>query len=402
MIKSSYPSYKNINLKNKVVLLRVDLNSPISQGKVELSKRILEHIKTIKQIKQKKAKLVVLAHQGRKGGEDFTNLEAHAKMIGKYTAIKYIPDIVGEKAKEAILNLKAGKAILLENLRFLDEEKYPPKNIKDNKIVMALAPLADVYINDAFSNCHRAHTSMSEFPKVLPSYAGPVLEKELTALAKFDKINHPAVFIFGGAKPEEPMNLINSRKDIDYILCCGLFGQNCLTSQGFDFGAQSEYLKGRGILPNNRLKQMIKKYNMKTPVDFGVKNNNKRLELKLNQFPSEYEIYDIGQDTIDAYVAIIKKAKTIFLKGTPGSFEDKNFRKGTLALLNAIASSKAYSFVGGGHTSDAILEFKIKGFNHICLSGGAMLNYLSKKKLPGLEALKKAPKVNKLKIKVHI
>ena len=398
MIKTSpHPSYKNIDLKNKVVLLRVDLNSPISEGKVELSKRILEHIKTIKTLKQKKAKLVVLAHQGRKGGEDFTNLKEHADLISKHTAIKYIPDIIGKIAKEAIIKLKPGQAILLENLRFFDEEKKPPKDIKQNRIVMSLAPLADIYINDAFSNCHRAHTSMAEFPKVLPSYAGPLLNKELTALSKFDKIEHPAVFIFGGAKPEEPMNLIASRNDVDHTLCCGLFGQNCLTSQGFDFGAQSEYLKNRGLTPNKKLRQMIKKHNMKTPVDFAVKNNNKRLELKLNQFPSTYEIFDIGQETIENYVKIIKNAKTIFLKGTPGSFEDKNFQKGTLSILNAIAASKAYSFVGGGHTSDAILKFKIKGFSHICLSGGAMLNYLSKKKLPGLEALKNAPKVNKLK-----
>ena len=390
--KSLYLNYKNINLKNKVVLLRVDLNSPISHGKIDLSKRILEHIKTIKILKKKKAKLVVIAHQGRKGDEDFTNLKQHAALINKYTTIKYIPDIIGENAKKGILKLKTGEAILLENLRFLGEEKNPPENIRHNKIVMTLAALVDIYINDSFSNCHRAHTSMSEFPKVLPSYTGPLLNKELTALLKFDKIKHPAVFIFGGAKPEESINLIESRNDIDYVLCCGLFGQNCLTSLGFDFGAQSKYLVHKGLLPNNKLKEIIKKYNMKTPVDFGLKKNNKRIELKLNQFPSKYEIFDIGQETIKNYIKIIKKAKTIFLKGTPGSFEERNFEKGTKALFNAIASSKAYSFVGGGHTSDAILKFKIKGFNHISLSGGAMLNYLSKKKLPGLEALKNAQK----------
>ncbi|MCK5476658.1 MAG: phosphoglycerate kinase [Candidatus Aenigmarchaeota archaeon] len=393
---SIYLSYKKINLKNKVVLLRVDLNSPISEGKIELSKRILEHIKTIKTLKQKKAKVVVLAHQGRKGGEDFTNLKEHSELINKYTSIKYIPDIIGKKAKKAILDLKEGNAILLENLRFLEDEKHPPKNVKDNKIVMALVGLADIFINDAFSNCHRAHTSMTEFAKILPSYAGPVLERELDALSKFDKVERPSVFIFGGAKPEEPINLIKSRKDIDTILCCGLFGQNCLTSSGFDFGEQSKYLKNRGLLPNKELKQLLKEKDIQTPLDFAVKKNNKRLELKLKQFPSEYEIFDIGEETIEKYITIIKKAKTIFLKGTPGDFEDKNFQKGTKAILNAIASSKSFSFVGGGHTSDAILKFKIKGFNHICLSGGAMLNYLSKKKLPALEALKNAPKTKNI------
>ena len=209
---SIYASYKDINTENKTILLRVDINSPIVLNRIDNSKRIIESVKTIKLFKKKRAKIVILAHQGRYGDENFTDLKQHSEIINKYTSIKYIPDIIGKKAIKAIKALKPGDAILLENLRFLDEEKHPPEDIKKNRIVMTLAPLADIYINDAFSNSHRAHTSITEFAKILPAYTGPILEEELDALLKLDKnkITHPIVYILGGAKIQEPIILLKA------------------------------------------------------------------------------------------------------------------------------------------------------------------------------------------------
>ncbi len=371
-----------INLKNKIVLLRADLNSNVVNKKVILGERIKKTAETIKFLKKKKAKVVIIAHQGRPKKSDCTSLKVHAILLSRFTKVKFIPDLFGKKAEKAIKGLKSGGAILLENLRFYKEEFKSGKN----RMVNALSKLCDIYINDTFSVCHRKHASMVSFPKYMKSYAGPLLEAELKALKKI-KVKG-ALYILGGAKPEDNLKLLDKGE----VLTCGLFGQMCLISWGWNLGAQNKYLK-KTIKDYNKILRVLRKEQSSffVPVDFGVKlKKGKRKNLSLSEFPSKYEIFDIGPKTLKNFIGHIKRAKSIYMKGPAGFCSDEKFCKGTKAILNAIAKNKGFSLIGGGHLSDAIKKTKINKnkFNHISLSGGALLRYIAGEKLPGLQALK--------------
>lgn len=375
-----YKTISDIKPKGKRILLRVDLNSEIIKGKIIISDRLIAHAKTIKELLRKKAKVVVIAHQSRPGKKDFISLKQHAKLLNKYVKISFVNDILGNKAINKIKKLKQGEALLLENIRFLKEEFKPSTS---NKIVKTLAPLFDYYINDAFSIAHRRHTSIVSFPKKLPSCIGRVMENEVKNLRKIKNMKN-CLFILGGAKPEDSILLLKNKK----VLTCGLFGHLCLIAKGHNLGAQNKFLKKElRFIP--RIKRHVK--NVETPIDLAIKINNKRKEVVIKEFPSKYEIFDIGPETTKGYVEYIKKAKTIFLKGTAGDCEDKKFCKGTKAILKAIEKSRAFSIVAGGHTNTALKRLKINRnkIGYVSLSGGALVAHLSGKKLPGLEVLKK-------------
>ena len=377
---------KDFDLKNKLVLLRADINSDISGEKVLLSERIIEASKTIKELKRQKAKIVILAHQGNVGKKDFLNLEQHAKLLNKYTRVKFVSDVCGKKAISAIRKIKNGGAILLDNVRFVEDEFYPKR--KNNILLKNLSPLFDIYINDAFSVCHRDHTSITGFPKNLPSCIGPLVEAELKALGKISMKN--CLYVLGGAKPESNIKLLKGNK----VLACGLFGQMCLVAKGKDLGYQNKFLENNALIKGDykkfKLKLKKKLKNVETPKDFAVMDGGSRKEFLLKDFPLKYEIGDIGENTMGGYIKEIKKVKAIYMKGPAGFSSDKRFAKGTVSLLKAIASSKGFSLVGGGHLSDTIKKYKLpkKKFGHVSLSGGALLNYIAGEKLPGIEALK--------------
>jgi phosphoglycerate kinase len=380
--KNKMKTLSNFNLKNKVVLLRADLNSDFVNGKILMSERIKASSETIKLLKRKKARVVVIAHQGTSGKKDCISLKTHSNLLNKFTRIKFVPDLFGKTAKVAIDNLKTGEAILLENLRIYKEEE---EGDKKNKLITNLSNWCDLYVNDAFSVCHRRHASIIGLPKYMDSCAGPLVVKELNALKKLHLSN--PLYILGGAKPADDLKLLGKNKS----LVCGLFGQMCLISQGKNLGAQTKYLKKTikdydKILPKlkNKLNYSI------LPVDFGVKVNGKRKDLDLTDFPSKYEIFDIGQKTLKLFLDEIKNAKAIYMKGPVGDFASSGFEKGTFEILKSIAKSKAFSLIGGGHLSDAIVESRIpkKSFDYISLSGGALLNFVAGEKLPGIEALK--------------
>lgn len=377
---------KDFNLKNKLVLLRADINSDTSKGKVLLSERIIEASKTINELKRRKARVVILAHQGNVGKKDFLNLGQHAKLLSKYTRVKFVPDVCGKKAIGVIREIKNGEAILLDNVRFVKDEFYPKK--KNNILLKNLTPLFDLYVNDAFSVCHRDHTSITGFPKNLPSCMGPLVEVELKALGKISM--KKCLYVLGGAKPESNIKLLKGNK----VLACGLFGQMCLVADGKNLGYQNKYLEKNALVKGDykKFKSKLKKKlkNVETPIDFAVMKGGSRKEFLLKDFPLEYEIEDIGEKTIEKYVKEIKKAKAIYMKGPAGFSSDKRFAKGTVLLLEVIASSKGFSLVGGGHLRDTIKKYRLpkKKFGHVSLSGGALLNYIAGEKLPGIEALK--------------
>ena len=369
----------NINLKNKVILLRTDLNSDIKNKKLLKSERIKQASITIKELKRKKAKIIIIAHQGKQGKDYFPDLRQHAKQLNKYVKIKFVEDIIGKNAEKEIDNLNSGEAILLDNIRKQKDEFNPKTN---NKIIKFFKNKIDIYVNDAFSVCHRKHTSML-IPKYIKvkSYAGRLLEREIKALKKIKLKN--SLFILAGVKSRDNIKLIGRKK----ILACGLFGQVCLVNKGKKLGEQEKYLKKGGFfikIPRNKLKKV------ETPIDFAVKINGKRIEKNIEDFPNKYEIFDIGSNTIKKFKLEISKAKSIYMKGPAGDCGMKNFCKGTKEILNSIGNSKAYSLIGGGHLSDAIEKSKInkKKFNHISLSGGALLNYIAGEKLPGIKVLK--------------
>ena len=265
--------------------------------------------------------------------------------------------------------------MLLENLRFLKEELEPKK---ENKLVKILTPLFDYYVNDAFSVSHRVQTSITEFPKVLKSCVGRTMELELKNLSKLDIKN--AVFILGGDKVEDVALLFNKK----HILSAGVPALVCLLAKGVNLGAENE----RKSQITSEIKKEAK--HIVTPVDLAANVNGKRQELKLSDLPSNYKILDIGSETIKQYCDIIKKSKSIFLKGTPGYSQITGFEKGTFNILKAIEQSKAFSVVAGGHSTTALTHFKInkKKIGYISLSGGALVHYVAGKKLPGLEVLK--------------
>lgn len=363
--------------KNKKILLRVDLNSDFETGKIIESDRIKTHAKTIKQLIKNKNSVVVLAHQESK--KKHTTLKSHAGLLNKYVKIKFVNDIIGKKAVKEIKNLKPGKALLLENTRFLKDEFKPSAS---NKFVKTLRPFFDIYINDAFSVCHRNHTSIVSFPKVMKSMKGPVLEEELRNLNRIKHRLKSALFVLGGVKARDLIPLFGNK-----ILSSGELGSLTLIEKGHNLG-----MENRRWSSDMNLKKAIKKHEKKitVPIDFAVSLKGKRKEISLSDFPNNYVVCDIGKHTIEIYKKQIGKAKAVVFKGAPGKFEDRRFAMGTRELLIAIKKSRAFSVVAGGSGSDAINELKIgrKGFSYISLSGGALVKYLAGEKLPGLIALK--------------
>lgn len=397
----------DVKVKNKTVILRVDINSPYDETtkKIELSERLIESAKTVKELSKKGAKVVIIAHQGRKGDPDFIPLEQHAKLLTEQVGknVEFVNDIIGEKAVNKIKNLKEGEIVLLDNVRFLDEEAQdkPPEEHSKGKLVQTLAPLADIFVNDAFSAAHRSHASMVGFTKVLKSVVGRSMEKEITSIKKIFnkmKISKHDTFVLGGAKPDEPLNVMEfmlKKRTVDRILVSGAIGELFLITQGYKLGeANMEFLKKEKYLDYlPQVEKLWKKYKNKimTPVDFAIEVNGKRQEVFAEELPVNSQILDIGIKSCVKYAGIIHESKSLVFKGPSGVYEKDGFELGTRIILEAIANSKGFSLIGGGHTLSALdkLKFDKNIFSHVSLGGGALIVYLSGKKMPGIEALKK-------------
>jgi phosphoglycerate kinase len=396
----------DVNVKDKVVLVRVDFNSAIDPK----THKILEDARirasgetTIKELSEKGAKVVILAHQGRKGDPDFIPLKQHAEILSKILKkpLKYVDDLYGEKAKNAIKGLKSGEILVLENVRtFAGETKDgTPEEHAKTELVKNLAPLADLFVNDAFAAAHRAHASIVGFTAVLPSVAGRIMERELKSLGKvLENPEKPCIFILGGAKADDSLEIskyVLDKQIANHVLTGGVVGQVFLAAKGVDLGKPNmDYLEKKeltGFLSG--IKALIQKYpdKIKTPLDMAVEVKGKRKEISVNELPTEYPTYDVGTKTVDEYAKIIRKAKSIVISGPMGVYENKEFSFGTKTILEEIANSKAFSLAGGGHTISAIEEFGLtKKISYISTAGGALIEFLMGKKLPGVAALEKA------------
>ncbi len=394
----------DFDFKNKIVILRVDINLPYDEktGKLEISDRLIEAANTIKELCEKKAKVVVLAHQGRKGDTDFISLKQHAQLLSQYSNIpvEFVDSLIDEKALNKIKTLKPGQAVLLENVRFLDDEdlEKTPQEHANSSLVKALSPLADVFVNDAFSASHRSHASIVGFSTLMPVVAGRLMEKELKSLEKTLNPERPNLYILGGAKPDDCIKIMNyglEKGIIDEVLACGILGELFLVAQGFDLGEKTEqFFKEKKFFElAEGLETTFKKYNEKifVPLDVAVKDKGKRREIDVVDLPTNEMIMDIGKQTIKLFEERIKNAKTIVVKGPAGVYEENGFEKGTKSILQAVAKSKAFTLIGGGDTSVAIQKLGLPKdkYSYISLAGGALINYLSGKKMPGVEILKR-------------
>jgi len=396
----------DFDFKGKIALVRVDFNSPIDPNtkKVLDDTRIKAHGETtIKELAQKGAKVVVLAHQGRPGDPDFTSLKQHAEILGKILgkSVKYVDDVFGEKAQKAIKELKNGEILVLDNVRtFPDEQKKgTPEDHAKTEFVRKLAPLANVFVSDAFAAAHRAHVSMVGFTAVLPSVAGRIMERELNAL---ERVLHapekPCVYILGGAKADDSLKIsqyVLKNKIADHVLTGGVVGHLFLAAKGVNLGKPNiEFLEKKELMGLiSGIKELMNTFPgmVEVPIDLAVDVSGKRKEIAVSSLPTDYMIYDIGENTIRKYSDIIGKAKSIVISGPMGVYENKEFLLGTKKTFEAIAASKAFSLVGGGHTIAAVEELGLaKKMGYVSTAGGALIEFLMGEKLPGVVALEKA------------
>jgi phosphoglycerate kinase len=403
---AKYKTLDDFQVKNQVVLVRVDFNSEIDPAtkKVTSDVRIKAHAETtIKELAEKGAKTVILAHQGRKGDPDYTPLKQHAEILGKILKcpVQYVDDVYGEKAQAAIKALKGGEILVLENVRSFDGETKngTPEQHAKSELVQNLAPLADLFVNDAFAAAHRGHVSMVGFTAVLPSAAGRIMERELKSLAKaLEKPEHPCVYVMGGAKADDALDIskyVLGNGIADFVLVGGVTSQLFLAAKGVNLGKKTmAFLEKKELtqfIPG--IKELLAKYPeaVVLPVDVALDVDGKRKEIAVSKLPTEQSIFDIGAKTVETFAKIIAKAKSIVVSGPMGVYENKEFNYGTKKVFEAIANSKAFSLAGGGNTIAAIEEYGLtKKIGYISTAGGALIEFLMGKKLPGVVALETA------------
>jgi len=400
-----YTTIDDFNLENKTSLLRVDFNMPLDKNTLNIldTTRIKRALPTIRELINMNAKTVILAHQGRQGSWDFTSLKKHAialeDLLGK--KVKFIDDVFGEKAKDAIKNLEIGEILFLDNVRKFDgeTEKKSAKEHSQSELVQNLYPLGDLFVNDAFAAAHRAQCSLIGFTEVLPSCAGRLMEKELVTLGEIiEKPKKPSIFLFGGAKFSDVIVTIErllDNKTADKIILTGLPANAFLKAEGINLGDKNEAMLEKEANPENynEIKKLISKYKDKIslPIDFAQQENTDRAEIAVSDLPTNNNLYDIGEKSIENFKNILSDAKTVFLSGPCGVFENPAFMKGTKEIFNYVANSDVFSIVGGGHTVAAIEQLGLNDkISHISTGGGSLEKFMMGEKLPVVEALKNA------------
>jgi len=378
------------NLKGKRVLMRADFNVPLVGGKVGSSEdfRIVCTAPTINYLISKGAKVIIMAHLGRPEGKaDFKlSLKPVAKKLSQVIKItvKLSPEIIGQKTDKLVADLKNGEVLLLENIRFDSREEKADKGFAKE-----LAKLGDIFVNDGFAVSHRDQTSVSTIQQFLPSYAGLLLEDEIKYLGgALKKPKKPLVVIIGGAKISTKMKVIkNFAKVAKRILLGGALANTVLKVMGISVGKSP-------IEPE--MFAEVKKFKLTdnqivVPVDgvMAIKTDAKKGRADaMGDVKQDELVLDIGPDTVKLYESILKSAKMVMWNGPMGLIENPVFAKGTKELIKVLANSKAQTIVGGGETVQMIRKMKLEDkFSFISTGGGAMLEFLEGKKLPGLKKI---------------
>ena len=398
-----FHTLEDFNFKDKTVLLRVDINCPLNKETLEIinDARIRRVIPTVRELMGKRAKVVILAHQSRKGKWDFIPLEQHAKRLARNlnSQVKYVNDVMGDDAKKAIKDLKPGEVLLLGNVRELDSEtaKLDMFGHSEGELVNALAPLIDYYVCDAFGAAHRSQCSLVGFPIKVPSASGRLMAKEIFALkAIFDEPRRPSVFILGGAKFGDASEMIDhvlGTKMADTVMLVGLAGNAFLLARGIELGDASTEILKEELTPENlqAAKDIMAKYGQRVllPTDVAIERDGKRVSVLVGDLPVKEAALDIGDASIEKFRKVILSSKTSFMSGPAGVYEKEGFGIGTRGLMDAMIESRGQSVIGGGHTVGAADTFDLTDrFSYVSTGGGALETFLLGQPLPVIDALK--------------
>ena len=388
-------SDQKIELKDKKVLLRVDLNVPIKNGTITETSRIEKIIPTIKLLVQKQAKIIILSHIGRPKGKIVKgmSLEPISKKLASLLNREVLFDnnLIDENTISKVNNIQSGSIMMLENVRYNEGEES-----NDQKFSKKLSKLGHIYINDAFSCSHRAHASVEGITKYLPSYFGLQITEEINALKKItSEIKKPVSLIIGGSKISTKIKIINNLiKKFNNIIIVGGMANTMLKHTGINVGKSiCEYECGPLI---KEIKENSKKYNCEIilPKDVIVSEslNGSGKEKNINEIDENEMVLDIGSKTISSIEKVINNSETVLWNGPAGYFENPNFQNGTKKILELISqktnNDKIFSVAGGGETVAAINKFKkFDSFTFVSTAGGAFLEYLEGKTLPAIKAL---------------
>lgn len=399
-----------LHLSGKTVLCRVDINQPVDRasGTLKSINRIRACVPTVRELSDKGAKVVLMAHQGSDiEYKNYYTTKPHAAVLSELLGreVKWIDDVCGPAAREAIRALKDGEILLLDNVRFVAEEqtlfetklRLTHEQQARTLLVEKLAPLADCYVCDAFAAAHRDQPSLCGFEQVLPSAMGRLFEQEFCTVSQvMEAPERPCVFVLGGAKISDAflmMQTVLSRGVADHIVTGGLVGNIFLTALGeqigqgsLDFILKSNY--GEYI---DRARELYAQYADKIvlPKDLSWVENGGRKEALLGSVPADIGAVDIGHETVREYQQLILNAGTVFVNGPMGVFEQPESEYGTRAVWQAIADTKGHSVLGGGDSITATEKFGLTDrMGYICTGGGALIRFLSGEVLPVVRALR--------------
>ena len=387
----------DISVSGKRIIVRLDLNVPINNSKIDDDTRIKVIEPFVNKLIENKAKVILLSHLGRPKGK--VVLELSLKPIFNYLEKKlngkiyFYQEKIDSKAVDASNKLKPGEVLLFENIRFFKEEEGDEETFAKN-----LSRLGDIYINEAFSCSHRKQASVHKITRFIDSYGGPLLEKEIQSINLIIKNKKkPITCIIGGSKVSTKINILSSlSKKADNLVIVGAMANNFLKFKGINVGKSLVEEGSENIVKNINTLAAKNKCNIIIPVDWNTSSsvNGDPVYKSLKDMSSEDMILDIGKSTIDLISKTIDNSNTVFWNGPAGYYENKNFSTGTLSIANKIAentkSKSLISIVGGGDTVAAIKNTGLENvFTHLSTAGGAFLESLAGKELPGIKVLKK-------------
>lgn len=401
---------KDDGLRGKTVLCRVDINQPVDRAKGTLKSinRIQACVPTIRELSEKGARVVLMAHQGSDiEYKNYYTTKPHAEVLSRLLGfdVKWVEDVCGPTARKAIESLNDGEVLLLDNVRFMAEEQtlfetklcLSHEDQAKTQVVTKLAPLGDLYVCDAFAAAHRDQPTLCGFEQILPSAMGRLFEKEYcTVSSLMEEPERPCVFVLGGAKIADAfqmMKTVLSKGSADLVLTGGLVANIFLASQNvqigkgsLDFIMKSNY--GQFI---DVAKELYGLYadRIVLPVDLAWVCDGKRHEAGIGEIPEEIAAVDIGSGTAERYRKEILNARTVFVNGPAGVFEQEASELGTKTIWQALADTKAFTVLGGGDSITATEKYNLTDrIGYICTGGGALIRFLSGEELPVVKALR--------------